>query len=82
VNVNQYNRGNGRQPDFIVKVGVRGEKWHRRVGAAWRVKGDGIAIKIDAGIALVGAHDISITMWPAEEQRQPQTSNQQHPWGD
>lgn len=79
MNVNQYNRGNGRAPDFILKAGIKGERFHRRVGAAWRVKGDGIAIKIDAGIALVGAHDISITLWPAEEQR-PQNSDQ--PWGE
>jgi hypothetical protein len=66
--------GAGRPPDYVLKIGIKGERYHRRVGAAWRVKGNGIALRIDAGIALVGAHDISITLWPADEQSQHQTS--------
>lgn len=77
MNVSDYTRGNGggRQPDFKIKVGLRGEKFHKQVGAAWKLKNGGLAIRLDPGIALVGAHDISITLWPAEEQR-PEA------WGD
>jgi len=67
------NGGGGRQPEFVLKVGVKGEQYHRRVGAAWRTKnGKGLNIKLDPGIALVGAHDISITLWRNDEQQRPQ----------
>jgi hypothetical protein len=75
VNVDQYTRGNGggRQPEFVLKVGIKGERYHKRVGAAWRTKdGKGLNIKLDPGIALVGANDISITLWKNDEQQRPQ----------
>lgn len=79
MNVGGYSNGGGRAPDYIVKVGLRGEKFHKRVGAAWKTKRGGIAVKLDPGLALVSGTDVLITMWPAEEQR-PQTSDQ--PWGE
>ena len=50
-----------------------------RVGAAWRTKdGKGLNIKLDAGIALVGANDISITLWKNDEQQRQPQQPQQH----
>ena len=69
-----HSNGGGQQPQYILKVGIKGENYHRRVGAAWRTaNGQGLNIKLDPGIALVGANDISITLWKNDEQpRQPQ----------
>jgi hypothetical protein len=60
----------GRRPDYILKTGLRGEKYHVRCGAAWRLKSGGIAIKIDPGIALVSGTDVVVSLWPNEEQQQ------------
>ncbi len=81
--VDQHTRGNGggQQPQFVLKVGIKGEQYHRRVGAAWRTQnGKGLNIKLDPGIALVGANDISITLWRNEEQQQrpPQQNDNRH----
>jgi hypothetical protein len=61
--------GGGRQPDFILKVGLRGEKYHKRCGAAWTIQNGGLSLKIDPGIALVSGTDVLVTLWPFEEQR-------------
>jgi hypothetical protein len=66
--------GGGRRPDFVVKVGIKGEKYHQRCGAAWKLAKGGIAIKIDPGLALVSGTDVVVTLWP-NEQPQPQTDN-------
>jgi hypothetical protein len=81
MNVGDYTRGNGggRRPDYIVKVGLRGEKFHRRVGAGWKNSAGGLNIKLDPGIALVSGTDVSITIWKNDE-RQAQPTNQ--PWGE
>jgi hypothetical protein len=69
--------GNGKRPDYIVKVGIKGQPYHKRVGAAWRIQGGrGLSIKLDPGIALVGATDVSITIWPNDEAKQQPSSNQ------
>jgi hypothetical protein len=36
----------GRQPDYLMNVGIEGEKYRRRAGAGWKLKGDRVAIKI------------------------------------
>ncbi len=63
--------GGGRPPDYIVKVGLRGEKFHKRVGAAWTLKQGGIAVKIDPGLALVSGTDVLVSLWPSEEKPKP-----------
>ena len=75
-----FNRSNGGgKPDFVLKVGIRGERWHKRVGAAWKTAdGAGLNLKLDPGIALIGAHDISITLWPSDEQRQHTTYTEEN----
>jgi hypothetical protein len=74
VNINDAHggqrRGNGRSPDYIVKIGIKGERYHKRCGAAWKIKNGGIAIKIDAGLALVSGTDVVVSMWPNDEQQQ------------
>jgi hypothetical protein len=84
MNVGGYSNGGGRQPDFKIKIGLRGAKFHKQVGAAWKTKSGGLVLKVDPGLALVSGTDVLITLWPAEEQRQPQTTNQQDapPWGE
>ena len=58
----------GRKPDYVVKVGLSNGGYARRCGAAWRLSGGGgIAIRIDPGIAIVGAHDVRITLWPSDD---------------
>jgi hypothetical protein len=76
--IDGHSNGGGQQPQFVLKVGIKGQQYHRRVGAAWRTAdGKGLNIKLDAGIALVGANDISITLWRNDEQqRQPQQQQQ------
>jgi hypothetical protein len=76
--MNVGGNGGGQQPQFVLKVGIKGQQYHRRVGAAWRTAdGKGLNIKLDPGIALVGASDISITLWRNDEQqRQPQQQQQ------
>jgi len=64
--------GNSRSPDYVVKIGLKGEKWHKRCGAGWKIKGNGIAVKIDPGLALVSGTDVVVTLWPNEEQQQRQ----------
>ena len=62
---------NGTKPEYIVKVGLKGTKFHRKVGAAWRIQGGkGLSVKLDPGIALVSAHDIIISIWKNEEKPQ------------
>jgi hypothetical protein len=57
-------------PEFILKVGLRDSKFKKRCGAAWRTKdGKGLNIKLDPGIALVGANDISITLWKNDDEQ-------------
>jgi hypothetical protein len=71
------NNGNGRAPEFILKIGLRGG-YQKRCGAGWRTKdGRGLNIKLDPGIALVGANDISITLWKNDEQQQARSPQQQ-----
>ena len=50
--------GGGRPPDFRLKVGLRGRRFHKPIGAAWKLKSGGIAIKLDPGLALVGGTDV------------------------
>lgn len=58
----------GRKPDYVLKVQLADTKNYNRAGAAWKLeKGGGIAIKLDPGIALVGANDVRITLWPNED---------------
>ena len=71
--------GSGRSPDFRVKVGLRGERFHKPCSAAWNLRNGGIAIKLDPGLALVSGTDVVITLWPADEQGQ-QTTNQAPHW--
>jgi uncharacterized protein (DUF736 family) len=73
--------GAGRPPDFRVKVGLRGERFHKPIGAAWKLKSGGISVKLDPGLALVSGTDVVITLWPADEQVHS-TDNQDIPWGD
>jgi hypothetical protein len=78
--IDGHSNGGGQQPQFVLKVGIKGQQYHRRVGAAWRTKdGKGLNIKLDPGIALVGASDISITLWRNDEQQRQQPQQQQPP---
>jgi len=52
-----------------LKVGIKGEKYHRRAGAAWKLDKGGIAIRIDPGTALVSATDVQMTLWPHEPEK-------------
>ena len=63
----------GRKPDFAVKVGLRGDKYHRKIGAAWKHDKGGIYIKLDPGIALVSANDVVISLWPDDKPPQERT---------
>jgi hypothetical protein len=62
----------GRQPDYDVTIRRRpkdGEKsFSRKVGAAWRTKsGDGINVRLDAGISVSTPDGIDLTLWPFKE---------------
>jgi hypothetical protein len=70
----------GRKPDYVLKVGIKGEKYHRRAGAAWAIKNDGIAIKIDPGTALLSGSDILVTLWPHEPDRERNKNDEDIPF--
>lgn len=56
------------KPDYVLKLKARDGKHATKVGAAWRTRsGDGLNIKLDPGIAIVGGEGIDITLWPFEE---------------
>lgn len=56
------------KPDYVLKVKARDGSYATKIGAAWRTRsGDGINIRLDPGIALVGGEGIDITLWPFEE---------------
>ena len=57
----------GRKPDFAVKVGLKGQKYHRKVGAGWSNDKGGIYIKLDPGLALVSGTDVVISLWPPDD---------------
>jgi uncharacterized protein (DUF736 family) len=71
--------GAGRPPDFRVKVGLRGQGFHKQIGAAWKLKSGGVSVKLDPGLALVSGTDVVITLWPSEQEQRPQTTNHQDP---
>jgi|GEM_PF-6990079 len=67
----------GRKPDFVVKVGLKGERYHRKVGAAWKNEKGGMYVKLDPGIALVSGSDVVIALWPDDK-----PADGGAPWGD
>ena len=67
----------GRKPDFVVKVGLKGQKFHKRVGAGWKNDQGGVYVKLDPGLALVSGTDVVIALWPEDERPadQPRTAS-------
>lgn len=56
------------KPDYELKIKQRDSKYSTRVGAAWKTRsGDGINIKIDAGISISSLDGVDVTLWPFRE---------------
>lgn len=66
------------KPDYILKVKAVEKPYASRVGAAWKTKtGDGISIKIDPGLGILGGQGISVTLWPNDSESFNSTNRNQ-----
>lgn len=65
-------------PDFDVSCKKKGEKYSRRVGAAWKITNrdgestGGIGISLDVPLML--SDEWQLTLWPRDEERGKKSS--------